>query len=383
MSQARRQRAPQHAGGGEHPVSIDKRKALIGVALAVLLAGGAFTVIGQVAQFGKLQTAINRADKVWLPVCFGGQLLAYIGYILAYRDAARASGGPEFSLATTARIVVFGSGTSIIGASVSGLAVAFWAIHRTGTRLHTATRRAMALGTIEWAVLSLYGCVAAALVLVTDARAPTAMALAWLIAVPACFAGAWWFTSPRRVRRFIQLDHARRPAAGGRLARAAAWLAHEARTGFADALAGVVLVRHLFAHPLRYHGGAIGYPIYWAGDMLTLYAGVRAFGVHVNIVLMVLAYATSNIITLLPLPAGGAGGIDAGMTFALRAIGIPLAPALLAVLVYRVITFWLPTLPALALLPSIRRLSRDLPSVPHTRPDADEGVSFRPQAGAT
>jgi uncharacterized membrane protein YbhN (UPF0104 family) len=97
---------------------------------------------------------------------------------------------------------------------------------------------------------------------------------------------------------------------------------------------------------------------------------------------MVLAYATSNIITLLPLPAGGAGGIDAGMTFALRAIAIPLAPALLAVLVYRVVTFWLPTLPALALLPSIRRLAQTLPSVPHTRPDPDEGVSFRPRADA-
>jgi hypothetical protein len=70
------------------------------------------------------------------------------------------------------------------------------------------------------------------------------------------------------------------------------------------------------------------------------------------------------------------------MTFALGAVGIPLAPALLAVLVYRAITFWLPTLPALALLPSIRRLHETLPAVPHTHPDGDEGVSFRPQPGA-
>jgi uncharacterized membrane protein YbhN (UPF0104 family) len=367
----------------DHPISIDKRKALIAVALALLLAGGAFTIIGQVAKFGEVQRAIDRAHKLWLPVCLVGQLLAYVGYILAYRDTARASGGPRFDLPTTARIVIFGSGTGIIGASVGGLAVAFWAIHRTGVNIHTASRRAIALGTIEWMVLSLYGCIAAAIVLLTGGRAPLGMMLAWLIVVPACFAGAVWFTSPRRVRRFIDVAPAPAPDdCSGRVAHLCAWVSREARTAFADALAAVVLVRHLFAHPLRYHGFGLGYPVYWAGDMLTLYAALRAFGVSVEIVPMVLAYATSNIITLLPLPAGGAGGIDAGMTFALRAIAIPLAPALLAVLVYRVVTFWLPTLPALALLPSIRRLAQTLPSVPHTRPDPDEGVSFRPRADA-
>lgn len=366
---------------GDHPVSIDKRKALIGVGLALLLAGGAFTIIGQVARFGEVHKAIEHADKLWLPLCLAGQLLAYIGYILAYRDTARASGGPRFDLATTARIVIFGAGTKIIGASVGGLAVAFWAIRRTGTRIHTASRRAMALGTIEWFVLSVYGFGAAAIVLVSGESAPLGMTLGWLIGVATCIAGALWFTSPRRVRRFIELAPARPDnECDGRWARLCARVGRDARTGFADALAGVVLVRHLFSHPLRYHGGALGYPIYWAGDMLTLYAALRAFGAHVGVVPMVLAYATSNIITLLPLPAGGAGGVDAGITFALRAVGVHLAPALLAALVYRVITFWLPTLPAVALLPSIGRLQRTLPSVPHTRPDPDEGVSFRPRA---
>lgn len=364
-----------------HPITLDKRRALIGVGLAILLAGAAVTVIGQVAHFGRVHTAIERAHKDWLPVCLVGQLLAYAGYILAYRDAARASGGPRFTLATIARIVIFGSGTSIIGASVGGLAVAVWAIRRTGTTFHTASRRAMALGTIEWTVLSVYGCAAAALALITGVQAPLGMTLAWLLGVPACFAGAVWFSAPRRVHRFIDVERERSEVDGGRLARAAAWLGHELRTGLADGIAALVLVRHLFSHPIRYHGGALGYPIYWAGDMLTLYAGLRAFGVSAGIVPLVLAYATGNIITLLPLPAGGAGGIDAGMTFALHAVGIALAPALLAVLVYRAITFWLPTLPALALLPSIRRLQDSLPAVPHTDPDADEGVSFRPQPG--
>jgi hypothetical protein len=45
--------------------------------------------------------------------------------------------------------------------------------------------------------------------------------------------------------------------------------------------------------------------------------------------------------------------------------------------VYRIATFWLPVVPALALLPGIRRLAHTLPHVPRHPPDPDEGVSFR------
>jgi uncharacterized protein (TIRG00374 family) len=239
----------------------------------------------------------------------------------------------------------------------------------------------LALGTIEWTVLSAYACAAAAIVLVAGYRAPLAMSLAWLTVVPACATLALWFTSPVRVRRFTRLPQRSSEESSG-LARALSWTRQRLEAGLADAIAGVVLVRHLLAHPVRYHGGALGYPIYWAGDMLVLYAALRGFGVHPQVVPLVLAYATSFVISALPLPAGGAGGIEAGMALALSSIGIALAPALLAVFVYRLVTFWLPIVPALILLPSVRQLQRELPSVPHTQPDRDETISFRPRREA-
>jgi uncharacterized membrane protein YbhN (UPF0104 family) len=214
--------------------------------------------------------------------------------------------------------------------------------------------------------------------LITGAAAPAEMTLAWLIAVPACVAGALWFTSPRRVQRWVELPREGGPPRGGPVRRAAGWVLQKARVGLADGISGVVLVRHLLSHPIRYRGGTIGYPIYWAGDMLTLYAAVCAFGGRPNVAGLILAYATGFVISTLPLPAGGAGGVEAAMAVALHAVGIALAPALLAVFVYRIITFWLPVVPALLLLPAIRRLHDTLPSVPHTRPDSDEMVSFRP-----
>lgn len=366
----------------EQPLALDARKTLLAVALALVLAAAAFAALGQVADFGRIHDAFVRAEKLWLPVCLLGQLLAYLGYMLAYRDVARADGGPCFDYPTTARIVVFGAGASILGASVGGLAVDFWALRRTGTRTHTALRRVLAIGTIEWTVLSLYACAAAAAALAGLVSAPTAMALAWVIVVPVCLLGALWFSAPRRVRRFVNPAPLRPAVAGGRLRRGLGWLHAKARGALADAIAGVVLVRHLLAHPIRYRGGAIGYPIYWAGDMLTLYAAVRAFGSHVDVVALALAYATGYVISALPLPAGGAGGVEAAVALALHAIGVPFASALLGVFVYRVITFWLPIVPALLLIPGLRRLHETLPSVPHSRRDGDEGVPFRPTSRA-
>jgi uncharacterized membrane protein YbhN (UPF0104 family) len=369
---------PGHDPNTQHEPNIDARKALLLAALALVLAAAAFTLVGEVAHFGRIHTALQRVNKLWLPVCVVGQLLAYAGYVLAYRDAARASGGPRFDFWTTARVVIFGQGASALGASVGGLAVDFWAVQRTGTKPHTAARRVLALGTIEWTVLSTYACAAAALVLITGARAPLAMSLAWLIVVPTCAALALWFTSPARVQSVVELPQRRRASQAGLVARTWSWVREKAQEGLADAIAGVVLVRHLLSHPLRYRGGAIGYPIYWASDLLVLYAGLRAFGVHPNLIPLVLAYATSFVISALPLPAGGAGGIEAGMAFALHSVGIPLAPALLGIFVYRLVTFWLPIAPSLLPLPSVRQLQRELPHIPHTRPHRDEAISFRP-----
>jgi uncharacterized membrane protein YbhN (UPF0104 family) len=73
---------------------------------------------------------------------------------------------------------------------------------------------------------------------------------------------------------------------------------------------------------------------------------------------------------MLPLPVGGAGTIDAAMTYALTLVGVPLAPALLAVVAYRLFTFWLPLLPAFAAGVTLKDLRERLPQVPNPEGDA-------------
>ena len=57
-----------------------------------------------------------------------------------------------------------------------------------------------------------------------------------------------------------------------------------------------------------------------------------------------MAYFVGTLGNLLPLP-GGLGGVEGGMIGALVAFGVDFNLAVLVVLSYRAISFWLPTLP--------------------------------------
>jgi uncharacterized protein (TIRG00374 family) len=65
----------------------------------------------------------------------------------------------------------------------------------------------------------------------------------------------------------------------------------------------------------------------------------------------------------LPLP-GGIGGVDGGMIGAFSAFGVNVEVAIVAVLAYRAIAFWLPTLPGgvayLQLRKTVNRWRREL-----------------------
>jgi uncharacterized membrane protein YbhN (UPF0104 family) len=279
--------------------------------------------------------------------------------VAAYRDVARADGGPQLTLWATARVVIIGFGAFIIGSTVGGLAVDYWALRQAGAGRNESTRRVLAMNTLEFAVLSVWAAIAGLAILVgAGDGAPLGMTLSWLLVVPACVAAAIWTTQPRRVDRLTRIpSEVETPRNVQRVKRVV-------RAAFADAIGGVVLVRHILARPHAYPAAILGFHVYWIGTLVTLYGSLKAFGVTIEPATLLLAFATGYVATALPLPAGGSGGVEASLTLALNLVGAPLAPALLAVLVYRLFTLWLPVLPALAFLPTLSRLERDLEQHP-------------------
>jgi hypothetical protein len=143
---------------------------------------------------------------------------------------------------------------------------------------------------------------------------------------------------------------------------------------FGDAVASVILCRQMAAQPSRHKGALIGPVLNWGGEIICLWAALRAFGVQLPLPELMLVYAAAYVVTLLPLPAGGAGAIDASLAFGLHAVGVELAPALLATFTYRFFSYWLEIPPALVAISALPRLRRNLGEVRTTyEPARDQG----------
>jgi uncharacterized membrane protein YbhN (UPF0104 family) len=74
---------------------------------------------------------------------------------------------------------------------------------------------------------------------------------------------------------------------------------------------------------------------------------------------LVLAYTGGYVLTRRALPAGGAGLVEIALTFALVGMAMNLVHALVGVIIYRLFNFWLPIVPALAVLPTVKHLYHD------------------------
>ena len=90
--------------------------------------------------------------------------------------------------------------------------------------------------------------------------------------------------------------------------------------------------------------GVLGAPMWWGFDIATLWASFHAFGSAPPWAVIVISYFVGMLANTLPLP-GGIGGVDGGMIGTLIAFNVDGGLAVIAVLVYRGIAFWLPTLP--------------------------------------
>jgi uncharacterized membrane protein YbhN (UPF0104 family) len=279
----------------------------------------------------------TRHSWLWLAACFLSELVAYGGYVLTIRDMARVDDGPELDLADSAQTVVAGFGVFAATRSSGGFAVDYWAFRRAGAKRREAWARVLGLGFLEYVVLSVAALFAsAALAFDLDGHASWGATLPALTIVPALGLAAW-ATSPKRVKR---LSRERRGI----------------RRILADAVAGASYVRQLLGSPREHGLGVLGNVLYWAGDLCCLWSALALCGVEISLSKLVLAYTGGYVLTRRALPAGGAGFVELALTFGIVAMGAQLVPTLVAVVIYRLFNFWLPIIPALALMPAVRDL---------------------------
>jgi uncharacterized membrane protein YbhN (UPF0104 family) len=303
------------------------------ILVAALLAAGASFGLAWVAGFGQIADRLHFPHWPWLAAAVGGQLVAYLGYILAYREVARAEGGAEMQLPHAAALVSTGFGVFV---AAGGFSLDAQALERAGLSEQEARSRVLGLGVLEYVVLAPAAALAALGVLLSRADIDQGLTLPWLIGVPLGFAavGVLFWLCPE-------------------LSGSHGW---RARLGhFAAALR---LVGRMALKPVPHGAAFAGIALYWAGDIFCLWACLHAFFAQPPpTAQLVLGYATGYALTRRTLPLGGAGIVETLLPFSLGWVGIALAPAVLAVVAYRVMNLWLPIVPALAGLPTLRRLS--------------------------
>lgn len=312
--------------------------------LAVLVAAGVALLIARAAGFTRVKDEIASADSSWFLVCALAEIGAFAAYAVVLRYALGRAGGPVVGLRLALHVTLASLGATriIAAAGAGGLAVTYWSFRRAGHGTDAAVVRVLGLNTLVYLVFGVGAWVAALLAAVGMlGGAALALTVPWLVLVPACVVSARFVTDARRVRRLTE--------------RRGSFL----RRGLAYAIAGAAWVRDVLrdrssAAPVAAAAG------YWAGDVVCLWAALHSVGEPLPAAELVLAYATGYAAMILPLPLGGVGGVEAAMTYALTAVGVPLAAALVAVAVYRLFGFWFPTVPALAALAFLPRAGRAL-----------------------
>jgi uncharacterized membrane protein YbhN (UPF0104 family) len=300
---------------------------VIGGALAL----GAAVGIAWAAGFGNVLRELRHIDPIWLPVAFGMELAAYFGYVVAYREVARLEGGPRLGILRAGAMVAAGFGAFVIR---GGFVVDRHALETAGLEPRQARVRVLGLGVLEYAVLAPAATLAAVILLARGATHPSlGFTLPWVIAVPLGFVAA-----------FAAL--ALRP----RLRDQGGW-----RAVLKHGLDAVHMLRNLAAQGAEHGGAFVGTTLYWVGDVGCLWASLRTFHESPDIPALVIGYATGYALTRRTLPLGGAGSVEALVSFALAWTGIPLAKAVLAVCAYRIFNLWLPLLPAAIGLRQLKR----------------------------
>jgi uncharacterized membrane protein YbhN (UPF0104 family) len=306
-----------------------RAESLVFVVASTLIALGTLFAVTWVAGFDHVAARLQTVNPIWFLAALGAEAVAYVGYVVSYREVARVDEGPRMNARTATAAVTAGFGAFV---ARGGFAVDLHAFRQAGVSDREARVRVLGLGALEYALLGPAACVTAIVLLSHGATKPNpALTLPWAIAVPVGFVAALWAVEHRE--RFRDRGGWREP--------------------ISTALESIHVLKCLFK--TRHLIGPLGTAVYWFGDIVCLWACLQAFTHGTpDIELLLLGYATGYALTRRTLPLAGAGAVEALLPFALSWCGISLAAAVLAVFAYRVCNLWLPLLPAALGLRSLR-----------------------------
>jgi undecaprenyl-diphosphatase len=283
------------------------------------LAGAFYYLLPKLAQVGGSWHALQSAHWIWLPVVIAFSALTYLAGAISLLGSVPAR-LPFWPTVLTQGASSFINRVS--PANVGGMALNVRYLQKCGVEPSagvTAVGVNALAGAIVHAILLVIFFSWAGRGLGRAFKLPSSSKLLVILAVVAAVVGLIMIT--RQGRRFAArklLPSLKSSLASlGRVARSPARLA------------------------LLFGGSALVTLAYIAG----LVASVEAFGVSASMAQIGAVYLVSSLIAAASPTPGGIGAIEAALAAGLTGIGIPNGPAVSAVLLYRLSTYWLPVPP--------------------------------------
>jgi uncharacterized protein (TIRG00374 family) len=332
----------------EHGLEFTPRSLLVIGAFLVAAIAGLYYLLPQLAGLDDTWRQIERGSPYWffLALLFGFGMFA--GYVAMFRGIFARAGARRIDWRASYQITLAGLAASRLFAAggAGGLVLTAWALRRAGMR-----KRDVADKTLTFLILTYIPYMAALVICGFGLRfglfpGPDPFGMTVVPAVIAIVLTAIGVSAalvPTDLQRRLD-GFAQRKGRIGKWAQKAANLPASASAGMRDA------IDHL-RHP---DPALLGAVLFWAFQVAVLWAAFRAFGDAPYLTVLVQAFFVGMFGNLLPMP-GGVGGVEGGLIAAFLAFGVAFDQALVAVLVYRAVTFWLPMIPGVVAYFQLRR----------------------------
>jgi uncharacterized membrane protein YbhN (UPF0104 family) len=306
-----------------------------------------YFVLPKLAGVGTTVHRIERGDSWWIAVGVVLEIASFAGYVVLFR-AVFVRGGGRIGFRESYQITMAGLAATRLfaAAGAGGVALTAWALRRSGMAPRLVACRMVAF------IVLLYVVYAGSLLLdgiglgIGLFPGGGSFAITFVPAIVAAILfgiAAAMAVLPDDLERRLE----RWASGSGRLTH------FIARSVTAPALAASG-VRTAVGLIRSREPGVLGALAWWGFDISVLWAMFHAFGSPPPFTVIWMSYFVGMLGNLLPLP-GGLGGVEGGMIGSFAAFGVDLDLAVLAVLSYRAISFWLPTLPGAVAYLQLRR----------------------------
>jgi uncharacterized protein (TIRG00374 family) len=333
---------PANGNGAVELPLFTTRRVLQTVLLILVLLVGIYFLFPKLVGLGNALEKLDDADLTWIAIAIGFNIVAIATYIALFKavvggDALRLTWVEtyEINMAGVAATLLFSA------AGAGGIVLTYWALRKAGMERRDVGRRMVAFLSLHYVFYPIALIVFGILLRTGVLSGKDSVELT---IVPAGLAGAVLLFG--LILALIPSDLATRVEGLAHSERAKEIAANIAKVP-ATAAEGFRFALSLFTHPSKGGLAVIGAAGFWAANIGILWASFKAFGVHVPLAVVIQGFFLGMVANLFPLAPAGVGAVDAGMIGAFVLFGLPENAVFPAILIYRLIAFWMPIPPGI------------------------------------